>query len=165
MAAWLAVIVFVGWLPMLLRTRRIRKLARERGYTFLGTTPRLPCNWSGTIFARREYSVRNLLLMRYEEVEIAQFDLQSGRGKGSTNQTIAAFRRTGPVRGPAVPRDLIGSYEFEAAGDWLIAYSPRYLATASSVDTWSWEAYQLAVSLLEKAEGKGIPAPRFFTGL
>ena len=164
MAIWLPVVFLVGALPILLRTRRIRQLAREHGYIFLGTTPRRPFDLSGTTFAMKEYSTRNLLLMAHEGTEIAYCDLRSGQGKGAVRYSIAAFRREGPLEGSAVPRDRIGSYQFQVAEDWLIA-SLRYLPPADEVDIWSQEARQLAISLLEQAEGKGIPTPRFFTGL
>ena len=77
-------------------------------------------------------------------------------------QTIVAFRRTGANAIPASPIDAVGAYQFEEAGDWIIAWIPRRTVKVEELEDWCTELHTLARDLLAEAKGESEVRPRLF---
>ena len=100
----------------------MKRFAAELQLTYLGDTLPKGLLLSRTSFAQRSYGYSNCVLGHFGQLNLAVFDLSHRRGKGSRSQTVVAFPRSARISEP--PIDLVGSYEFENAGDWIIGYIP-----------------------------------------
>lgn len=96
-------------------------------------------------------------------VPLAVFDLSHRRGKGTVSQTVVAFLRQGSQAAISEPPiDAVGSYQFEAAGDWIIAWIPRRVVKVEELEDWCIELHTLAHDLLVEARGESEARPRLF---
>lgn len=60
---------------------------------------------------------------------------------------------------------LVSSYQFEAAGNWIIAWVPRRVVKVEELEDWCIELHPLVSDLLAEAAGDSQGRPRLFRWL
>ena len=164
-AAWCLGILSLGVSSLIsgsIRSGAIKRLATAHSLAYLGDLLPDGLILYFTSFSQRHCSTSNCLHGALRGIPLAVFNLSYRRGKGSISQTIVAFPRHGPhaVSGP--PIDAVGSYQFEAAGDWIIAWIPRRVVKVEELEDWCIELHTLARDLLAEARGESQTRPRLF---
>jgi hypothetical protein len=144
------------------RAREIRRFSVAHNLIYLGETLPDGLFISPTSFDYQRSSIGNCALGEVDGIPLAFFDLSYRLGKGSVSQTIVAFPRTGPQAIPEPPIDAVGSYQFEAAGDWIITWIPRRTVRVEELEDWCVELHTLARDLLAEARGESEARPRLF---
>ena len=164
-AAWCTFIFSLGVSSMItskMRTQAIRQFASRHPVTYLGDLLPDGLIMYFTSFNQRDYSISHCLRGELRGIPLAAFDLSRRTGKGSFSQTVVAFPRKGPHAIPEPPIDAVGSYQFEAAGDWIIAWIPRRIVKVEELEDWCIELHTLARDLLAEARGESQARPRLF---
>ena len=164
-AAWFTFIFSLGVSSMItskMRTQAIRQFASRHPVTYLGDLLPDGLIMYFTSLNQRDYSISHCLRGELRGIPLAVFDLSYRRGKGSISQTIVAFPRQGPHAVSGAPIDAVGSYQFEAAGDWIIAWVPRRVVKVEELEDWCIELHTLARDLLAEARGESQTRPRLF---
>jgi hypothetical protein len=148
-----------------IRSRHMRQFARERNLAGRGDLLPERLFLSDTSFAPRNCSISNCLEGSLRDIPLAIFDLSHRMGKSSVSQTIVAFPRSGSHAIPEPPIDAVGSYQFDAAGDWIIGWIPRRTVKVEELEDWCIELHKLASDLLAEAKGDSKARPRLFRWL
>ena len=164
-AAWCIFILSLGVLPSIsgtIRARAIRQFATDHSLTYLDDLLPGGLIIDLTSFAQWRCTTSNCLQGSLRGVPLAVFDLSRRKGKGSISQTIVAFPRNGPHSISFAPIDAVGSYEFEAAGDWIIAWIPGRVVKVEELMGWCLELHALARDLLAEARGESDARPQLF---
>ena len=164
-AAWCTFIISLGVSSLIsiwLRARTIKQFATTHSLVYLGDL--LPDGLILHFISFRHWrcSVRNCTEGEVGGIHLAFFDLSRRRGKGSTSQTVVAFQRSGPHAIPETPIDASCAYQFEAAGDWIIAWIPRRIVKVEELEDWCIDLHTLARDLLAEAKGDSEARPRLF---
>jgi hypothetical protein len=167
-ATWSTLILSIGVTSLIsgkIRARTIKKFATTHSFTYLGGLLPNGLILYFTSFSNRHCSTNNCLQGSLRGISLAVFDLAHRKGKGSVSQTIVAFPRQGSSAFPETPIDAVGCYEFEAAGDWIIAWIPRRVVKVEELEDWCIELHTLASDLLAEARGESEARPRLFRWL
>jgi len=166
--AWRIFILSLGVSPSIsgrIRARDLKRFATAHSMTNLEDLLPNGLILYFTSFAQRRYSTSNCLQGSLRGIPLALFDLSHSKGKGPVSQTIVAFPRRGLSAIPEPPIDAVGSYQFEAAGDWIIAWIPRRIVNVEEFEDWCIELHTLARDLLAEAKGDSSARPRLFRWL
>jgi hypothetical protein len=164
-AAWCSFIISLGVSSLIsgrIRTRAIKRFASDHTLVYLGDLVPDGLILYFTSFNHWCCSTRNCLHGTLRGIPLAVFDLSHRRGRGSVSQTIVAFPRTGPHAIPEATIDAVGSCQFEAAGDWIIAWIPRRTVRVEELEDWCMELHTLARDLLAESRGEPDARPRLF---
>lgn len=145
-----------------IRNRKMRQFAATHGLACTGDSLPQSLIVARTSFALRDYSISNCLCGNLWEIPLAIFDLSHRSGKSTVSQTVVGFPRTGPHAVPEAPIDAVGSYQFEEAGEWVIAWIPRRKVKVEELEDWCVELHALASDLLAEAKGESETRPRLF---
>lgn len=145
-----------------IRTRAIKRFAAASNLLFTGEDLPRGLLISRTSLALKDYSIENCMWGDLRHVSLAVFDLCYRSGKSSVSQTIVAFPRTGLQAIPEPPIDALGSYCFEAAGDWIIGWIPRRTVKVEELEDWCIELHTLARDNLAEAKGESDVSVRLF---
>jgi hypothetical protein len=164
-AAWCTTILAVGISGSISesnRARGIKQFAVTHNLRY--TRSELPngLNVGRTFFNSKQCFIGNCLQGMLDGIPLAIFDLSYRVAKGSTSQTIVAFPRTGLHAIPEPPIDAVGSYQFEEAGDWIIAWIPRRIVKVEELEDWCIEMHALAHDLLAEERGEAEARPHLF---
>lgn len=164
-AEWCTFILSLGISSLIsnrIRVRKIEQFATVHSLNYLGELLPDGLILYFTSFSQRRCSTSNCFHGTLRGVRLAVFDLSHSRGKGSVSQTVVAFPREGASAIPDTPIDAVGSYQFEAAGDWLIAWIPRRIVKVEELEDWCIELHTLAGDLLAEARGETDARPSLF---
>jgi hypothetical protein len=164
-ATWCAVIFGFGISSLIstkIRTRAIQQFAAAHNLSYAGGVLPDGLMLSLTSFDPLRSSVSNCLHGELRSIPLALFDLSHKRGKGTVSQTVVSFPRKGSNAIPEAPIDAVGSYQFEAAGEWIIAWIPRRVVKIEELEDWCIELHTLASDLLAEARGESDVRPRLF---
>jgi hypothetical protein len=148
--------VAYGVLKQVARDRAMRLFARRNNFAYLGGTVIQGLALGRASFGAAEYSIHRSMLGSLRGIEVAIFDLSQRKGKSNVFQTVVGFRRVGELGGSNASSSQVMDYEFEIAGDWIIAYIPRRVVNTDELEEWCQDLYELACNFLPgRSNGSG----------
>ena len=130
------------------RQREWVEVARSRNLQWLGRTLPDGLRLDGTSLSGSGFKVEEAIAGELEGVHIVAFNLSDRRGENRINQTVVAYPIDGPLLSDKPPQDPTGSYRFELAGNWLLAWLPTRQIAPEELQDWCLDLYNLAVRLV-----------------
>ena len=155
-------LVGYGLVSSAIRNRKMRQFAAKHDLACTGDSLPQSLSVARTSFALRDYSISNCLCGNLCQTPLVIFDLSHRSGKSTVSQTVVGFPRSGPHAVPEAPIDAVGSYKFEEAGEWVIAWIPHRTVKVDELKDWCIELHTLARDLHAEARGESDARPRLF---